>query len=204
MNCNPTEPISTNQVCEVGILKPRCLTFKGNTLNDWLSFFANRECEIDWANLDLSCITDLIGECECEQTKKYVIETMLKGICKALEIQENCCSGLTEEITLESDWTASRTPYVTVKGNIVTLSGRVVSGNYNGIIGYLPQVAWPDAIIVTPVAHELAPSASYLIFLQIDTQGVVRLYFNGTTPSDGSSRAVYFDGITYTKKTLNN
>ena len=202
--CPPTNPISSNQVCEVGILKPKCATFSGNTLNDWLKWLAEEQCDVPWADLDLTCITDLLGTCECDQTKKYVIETMLAGICKALEIQTACCSGTTGEITLESDWAASRTPYVTVKGNIVTLSGRVTGGNYNGIIGYLPQNAWPDALIVTPVAHELAPSASYLIFLQIGTDGVVRLFFNGSTPADGSSRAVYFDGITYTKKTLNN
>ena len=129
---------------------------------------------------------------------------MLAGICKALEIQTECCSGVVTEIELESDWTASRTPYVTRKGNIITLSGRVTSGNYNGTIGTLPQNAWPDSTIVMPVAHEIAPSASYYVFLQITTSGVISLYFNGSTPVDGSSRAVYLDGITYTKKTLNN
>lgn len=202
--CPPTNPISSNQVCEVGILKPKCATFSGNTLNDWLKWLAENECEVSWADLDLTCITDLLGTCECEQTKKYVIETMLAGICKALEIQSECCSGTVMEINLESDWVASRTPYATRKGNVVTLSGRVTSGNYNGIIGYLPQDAWPDSLIVTPVAHEIAPSASYIIFLQIGTDGSLRLFFNGSTPADGSSRAVYFDGINYTKKTLNN
>ena len=43
MDCT-TQPLTTNQVIEVGLRKPKCFDFEGNTLNDWLKEISERLC----------------------------------------------------------------------------------------------------------------------------------------------------------------
>ena len=59
-NCSVTNPISSNQVTEVGLLKPKCATFNGNSLNDWLKWLAEKECEIDWKSISIIQGPDLL------------------------------------------------------------------------------------------------------------------------------------------------
>lgn len=44
MECQTTDPISSNQVIEVGLRKVRCMDFDDNTLNDWLKWLADEVC----------------------------------------------------------------------------------------------------------------------------------------------------------------
>lgn len=44
MECQVTEPLSSNQIIEVGLRKAKCLDFDGNTLNDWLKFLSEELC----------------------------------------------------------------------------------------------------------------------------------------------------------------
>lgn len=84
MNTNTkiTAPISSNQVTEVGLLKPKCATFKGNTLNDWLKWIAEEQCKVDWSKFDLTCLQSLIQEPPlCEQDTQQVIESLIQAIC---------------------------------------------------------------------------------------------------------------------------
>lgn len=81
-SCNHTNPISTNQVLDVGVLKPRCAKFNGNTLNDWLKWLSEEQCKIDWSTFDLSCLQSLLQTpTVCDQGAKEVIETLIQAIC---------------------------------------------------------------------------------------------------------------------------
>lgn len=57
MECQVTDPISSNQVIEVGVRKPKCFDFKDNSLNDWLKFIATELCclkeELEESSQDL-------------------------------------------------------------------------------------------------------------------------------------------------------
>lgn len=44
MECQVTEPLSSNQIIEVGLRKPKCFDFENNTLNDWLKFISEELC----------------------------------------------------------------------------------------------------------------------------------------------------------------
>jgi hypothetical protein len=84
MNTNTkiTAPISSNQVTEVGLLKPACATFKGNTLNDWLKWLAENQCEVDWSKFDLTCLQSLLQTPPtCEQGVQEVIDSLIQAIC---------------------------------------------------------------------------------------------------------------------------
>lgn len=102
-SCNPSSPISSNQVTEVGLYKPRCADFQGNTLNDWLKWLADQQCKTDWNSFDLTCLMPYLQTPLdlCEKTEKTVIAAIIQGLCKALDTTtaENCCGELTTALT---------------------------------------------------------------------------------------------------------
>lgn len=85
MEKNVTNPISSNQVVDVGVKKPRCAKFNGNSLNDWIKWLADEQCCIDWKSFDMTCLTDYTGDCaDCEQDQKKVIKNLNAAVCKLI------------------------------------------------------------------------------------------------------------------------
>lgn len=149
-DCN--DMYSTNHIVEVGLRKPRCFSFKNNTLNDWLKFIAEQLC------------------CLLEQK------------------QENF------EPALNGNWSAIRQPRVTKEGNFIQLSGEITGGDVDSILFSLPFT--PDQKHIFPIAHEFTPTTTYSVFIKIDVDRTVRLYFTGTAPT-GTSSKLYLDNISF-------
>lgn len=150
MDCT-TQLISSNQVIEVGLRKPKCFDFEGNTLNDWLKELSERLC----------CI---------EGTQDSV-----------------------KDLTVASTWTIIKQPKILQKGKVFYLSGCVQGGNITSTICTLPFEV-PERMIV-PIAHEFT-GTTYRVFLKIDTDRSVKLYFTGTAPGGASSK-LYLDGVSF-------
>ena len=150
--CN-TSPVSTNQVVEVGMRKPKCLTFKENTLNAWLKFLAEEVC----------CLIDAVKES-------------------------------VTELTINTDWTVDRTVKLFKKGNLVQLSGEVSGGDVSTSIFTFPYEIKSKKVV--PIAHLFTPSATYNVFLKIDTDRSVKLYFTGTAPT-GTSSKLFLDNVSF-------
>lgn len=205
MNTNTkiTAPISSNQVTEVGLLKPKCATFNGNSLNDWLKWLAEKECEIDWKSLDLTCLQDLLVEKDyCEQTQKKVIESIIKAICAVSTTQTTPSapagpSENIENISTENAWVATQQIRVYKRERQVMLSGIITSGNVNSTMFILPAEFRPAYTIKLPIITNNAFANNYEASLQITTGGVVSLSFKGTIPVINSSSSIFLDGITY-------
>lgn len=202
-NCSVTNPISSNQVTEVGLLKPKCATFNGNSLNDWLKWLAEKECEIDWKSIDLTCLQGLLVEKDyCEQTQKKVIESIIKAICAVSTAQTNPVapagpSEILETISTENAWVATQQIRAYKRERQVMLSGIISSGNVNSTMFILPAEFRPIYTIKLPIITNNAFANNYEASLQITTGGVVSLSFKGTSPIIGSSSSIFLDGITY-------
>lgn len=199
-NCcdtNVSNPISTNQICEVGILAPDCLNLCGNTLNDWLKALAEKQCECDWANFDLSPISDLIAQEPTTITECVVANALVEAINSLQTDVEDCCEEVLYNLS-EEDWTPSRPLRALKKGKYVVLTGAAVANvSYTSDIANLPSDLYPSTNLYIPVAHDFAPSSSYNVFLRILPTGEIRLYFTGSAPSYGTARTVYLDGVTF-------
>lgn len=195
-NCNNvTNPISSNQVIEVGIKKPKCFTFSGNTLNDWLYWIASKQCEIDWTKFELSGLQSLLPVVNTNtQTEKYVIQTLIDSINALKELDS---SESRETVETEHSWVASQSVQVLKKGSTVFLKGIVDGGNVANSICTLPVGYRPAYTIYIPIYHENSFATTYFIYLKITSSGVVSVAFRGTSPSITSSQAIYFDGISF-------
>jgi len=185
---NPTNPISTNQVIDVGVLKPRCANFCGNTLNDWLQWLAESNCEVDWTQFDLSKITSNVI---IEQTQKEVITQIIEAISLIKGDAEKTIS-----VSVNANWSATRGIKVRKKGSLVLLSGLVTGGTVTNAICTLPSDLRPTSDLVVSVANEFAPSALYNVFLKIKTNGDVILFFTGSGYATTSPN-VYLDGVSF-------
>jgi hypothetical protein len=149
-----TDPISTNQVIEVGLFKPKCATFKGNGLNDWLQWLAETECAVDWKNLDVACLTSYIDNCPvCEQDQKKVIILMRDAICKLITEVKTLSPNtpidtlLITDNNLVNNWKTFTGSQVRLakEGKLVNLSGLINLGTLNTVcytlpVGYRPVV----------------------------------------------------------------
>lgn len=199
LNCQVTNPLTSTQVIEVGLLKPRCATFQGNTLNDWLKWLAEKHCEIDWSKIDLTCIKEYLDTCDdCTQDQKVVINTIIQGVCKALESQAECCIELIKPISPVGTWSIVRSPKYLKRGSVITMTGAVQSsGNYPTVMFNLPVGDRPSTDIIMPVSTNFSPSSSFKIDLKIAANGDVSLQFTGITPSFTTAQIVYLDGITF-------
>lgn len=193
MNCNPITPISSNSVIEVGLLKPACASFQGNTLNDWLKWLAEKQCEVDYSSFNLSCLTS--AEI-CDQNEKKVIQQIIDSLCELNANKESIYTEEISDLTMNSGWTATRTAKVYRRGKLVHLSGLVTGGNVGNSITTLPAGYKPSDDLIFPITHAFAPSASRNVFLKVKSDGNVILYFTGTAPT-GSSSDVYLDGISF-------
>jgi hypothetical protein len=153
MECQTSDPISSNQIVEVGLRKPKCVSFSDNTLNDWLKWIVESIC----------CLKD-----DCEET--------------------------VVDLVVGSSWDTVRQPKMYKKGNYVQLSGEVTGGDVNSVIMTLPFT--PTHRWIVPLAHEFDPAdlTDYQVFLKIDVDRSVKLYFTGTAPT-GISSKLYLDGV---------
>lgn len=151
MDSCTTQPLTTNQIIEVGLRKPKCFDFEGNTLNDWLKNISERIC--------------------CEESHEDIVT----------------------DLAVNSTWSVVRQPKLLQKGKLFHLSGEIQGGNVSSIMFSLP-INVPEKRIVS-VSHEFT-GTTYNVFLKIDTDRSVRLYFTGTAPTGASSK-LYLDGISF-------
>lgn len=193
MECNPTNPISSNSVVEVGLLKPKCATFTGNSLNDWLKWLAEKQCEVDYSTFDLSCLTS--AEI-CDQTEKKVIQTIIDTLCELNANRESIYTEEVQDLTMNAGWSATRTAKVYRRGKLVHLSGLVTGGNVGNSITTLPSGFKPATDQIFSTAHAFTPSGSRGVFVKVESDGDVILSFTGTPPV-GTSPDVYLDGISF-------
>ena len=145
------QPLTTNQVIEVGLRKPKCFDFEGNTLNDWLKEISERIC--------------------CESSHEDFIT----------------------DLAVNSTWTVTRQPKLLQKGKLFHLSGEIQGGNVTSTLFSLP-IEVPEKRVVA-IAHEFT-GTTYRVFLKIDVDKTVKLYFTGTAPTGASSK-LYLDGISF-------
>ena len=194
MSCHPINPISSNHVTEVCIEPSRCMP-NLKTLNEWLKWLGDKQCEIDWSSFDLSCVKDI----EVEQTQKVVIETIIEGLCRAI----SCCnsSNIETKYNLTANtpfWSASgSSPLVALKrGSTVFIQGIVVEGSSTSQpVTFLPVELRPTKAKRIPVAYSYAFADTYTVFINIATDGAVTVVWHGTEPVGSGS--IYLDGINF-------
>ena len=198
-NCSNcvSDPISSNQVVDVNLLKPSCADFCGNTLNDWLKWLADKQCEFDLSDTDLDTIKELLEQEPTEINIQTIINSVIEAISNLYNLQQECCDQ--EEYQLVADeWTEVRTLRALRDGRQVTLTGSATaSTGYTGVICTIDPEITPSFNLTIPLAHDFAPTTDFNVFLRVLVTGEIRLQFTGTTPSGGSSRTIYLDGVSY-------
>ena len=192
-----TNPISSNQVTDVDLRKPACMDNCGNTLNDWLQWLAEKQCECDYENFDLSPIQELLQQEATDVNLCVILNSLVEAIETLNTNQEECCDEVDYAIA-EEDWTPSRPLRALRKGRLVTLTGAAQANvSYTSDIANLPSALFPSTNLYFPVAHDFSPSAAYNVFLRILPTGEIKLSFTGTPPEYGANRTVYLDGVTF-------
>lgn len=197
--CDSTtsNPISSNQVCEVDLMAPDCLNLCGNTLNDWLKAITDRICECNTSEFDLSPIQSLLQQEPTEINQCVINESLVEAIATVKQELDECCDE-TEFPLSEVDWSPTRAIRAIKKGRQVILTGALqASASYTADMIQLQDELIPSTNLYIPVAHDFAPSSSFNVFLRIFPTGIIKLYFNGSSPATGTSRTVYLDGVTY-------
>lgn len=197
-NCYPVNPISSNQVTEVCIPHPRCAPTTLKTLNDWMKWLAEKQCEIDWSTIDLSCINTYVDGCNCEQTQKVVIETIIKGVCQAL----SCCDSNSNlevfyNLTIEDEWESSTAnPAIARKqGRSVMLQGKFRRNtNDNAPVIILPTELRPAYNLRFPIATDHT-GGPYSLLIEIQPSGNVMVVFVDANPDQDSW--FHLNGISY-------
>ena len=129
-----SDPIVSNQVVDVDLLKPKCADFCGNTLNDWLMWLANKQCEFDLSDTDLATIKMLLEQEPTDVNIQTIINSILESISNLYDLQQECC--VQEEYQLTPvDWTEVRSLRALRDGRQVTLTGSATaSTGYTGVI----------------------------------------------------------------------
>lgn len=197
--CDATisNPISSNQVCDVDVLAPNCLCLKDNTLNSWLKAISEKLCECDWETFDLSGIQSLLEQEITTLNQCSITEALVEGLGTLKEEVDTCCEEVEYPLT-EVDWTPTRTIRALRKGRMVILTGALQANvSYTADMVQLPTELYPSTNLYFPVVHDFSPSASYNVFLRILPTGVIKLHFGGSAPSYGSARTVYLDGVSF-------
>jgi hypothetical protein len=199
-----TDPISSNQVIEVGLLKPKCATFYGNSLNDWLKWLAETECEIDWANMDVKCLTDYIDNCAvCEQDQEKVITLMKDAICKLITEVTSITPTVTTETQLITDnllqnsWKTFTGSQVRLakEGKIVSLSGLINLGTLNTVCYTLPVGYRPLTQQKFIGLYTLSP---FFTHITVATNGNISITIpSGVVGIVSSGNHVALDGIQF-------
>ena len=192
-----TNPLNSNQITDVDLRKPACMDNCGNTLNDWLQWLAEKQCECDYENFDLSPIQDLLQQEATDVNLCVILNSLVEAIESLNESQEACCEEVDYSIP-EEDWTPTRPLRALKKGRLVTLTGSAIANvSYTADIANLPSALWPSTNLYIPIAHDFAPSDTFNVFLRILPTGEIKLYFTGSAPAYGAARTVYLDGVTF-------
>lgn len=192
-----SNPINSNQICEVDILAPDCLCLEDNSLNSWLKALAEKQCECAWESFDLSGIQSLMEQEPTILNQCTITQSLVEAVETLKEQTDTCCEEVEYPLT-ELDWTVTRTIRALRKGRMVILTGALQANvSYTADIIQLPTELYPSTNLFMPIANDFAPSASYNVQLRILPTGVIKLNFNGSAPSYGSARTVYIDGVTF-------
>lgn len=200
MSCNScpvSDPILSSQVTDVDLRMPKCMDTCDNSLNGWLKWLAEKQCECDWESYNLEGIQPLLQAEPTTISLCTIVSSLLEAVETLSNDLETCCEEV--EYTLQADeWTATRTLRALKKGRQVTLTGSAVANvSYTGTITNLHPDIIPANSLTIPVAHDFAPSSTYNIFLRISSLGGLTLNFSGSAPAYGAARTVYLDGVTF-------
>lgn len=200
MNCNScpvSDPILSSQVTDVDLRMPKCMDICDNSLNGWLKWLAEKQCECDWESINLEGIQPLLEQ-ECQDnTQCVIVQSLVEAVTTLYEQLQDCCEETIYPIP-EDDWTPTRPLRAYRKGSRITLTGSVQANvSYTADIATLPAAIVPSTNLYFAVAHDFAPSSAYNVFLRILPTGVIKLNITGTAPTYGTARTVYLDGVTF-------
>jgi hypothetical protein len=203
---NIINPISTNQVAEVSLMKPDHANFCGNTLNDWLKWLVDKQGEINWKAVDTACLT--LG---CDKNLKSIIEALIAKVC-TLEQDSGCGCGsgcgpsplLNYPLVLLERWAnvESNNPATGyIQDGWVKLSGTINAGSTLVPIFNVPADLIPTNTKRLTFSHSysLPNVANEQPFLQISTSGVATMVWTGITPVTSLIGSIFLDGIQYKK-----
>jgi hypothetical protein len=210
---NITNPISSNQVTEVAVRKPACMDNCGNTLNDWLKWLAEKQCEVNWSLVDTTCLDNFFGA-DCKKDLKSIIEKMIQAICTLQQItvapdcpgcgsgSGDCCTIVEEVLVLEERWNnvdAGNPARATLINGFVELSGRINGGSTLNPIIVLPNVFRPSFARRVPFAFAFAlPNVSNEHpFMNIGIDGNVQIVWSGVSPGSTLNGDIFLDGIRF-------
>lgn len=200
MNCNScpvSDPILSSQVTDVDLRMPKCMDTCDNSLNGWLKWLAEKQCECDWESVSLEGIQPLLEQESCDINLCTIVNSLLEATTNLYTEMQDCCEEVIYPIP-EDDWTPTRPLRAFKKGNRITLTGAAqATVSYTADIATLPSNIVPSTNLYIPIAHDFAPSAAYNVFLRILPTGVLKLYITGTAPSYGTARTIYLDGVTF-------
>lgn len=182
-----TNPISSNDVIEVGVAKPKCFTDCGNTLNDWLKWLAYDKCATDWSTIDISGIEDYLNDGDTsDQDLEKVVQKIIDAVNSLIDSNEsNCCDTTTEILTLKNSWTSSTQAKATKKNGTVFIQGEVTAGS--GVIATLPLAYRPTRARYIPVA---CLDVNYPVYIVVGTNGDLTPTTAGTI---GDVETIYLD-----------
>lgn len=167
--CLPSNPISSNQVTEVPLLKPKCADFCGTDLNSWLQWLAEQQCKHDWANIDTACLQELLSTCvDCNQDLETIIKNLIEAVCKLNTELENlestltppiapCCERTEVTLTLLDRWdnVLPNNPAKAFKQNgQVFLQGQIDTGSIFNVMFNLPAGYRPAQPRYLPICHD--------------------------------------------------
>lgn len=168
-DCIPTGPISSTQVVEVPLLKPKCADFCGTDLNSWLKWLAEKQCEYDWTKVDVTCLQELLSTCaDCDQDLKSIIEKLIEAVCKLNEElttledtltppEAPCCEREEITLTLLDRWedVLGDNPAKAFKQNgQVFLQGQIDTGSIFNVMFTLPAGYRPAQPRYIPICHD--------------------------------------------------
>lgn len=192
---NPAVPITTNQIVEVGIHKPKCATFCGNTLNDHLKWIEEQLCEIDWSEFNIQCL----GTSSCEQTQKVVIQAMIDKLCElsSCDCTTNQNTQTVYNLTVQPEWEAiTANPTKALKsGKLVNLMGSFVRNtDVNAPVIYLPLELRPKQTLRFPIAYNHI-GGPYNQIVEIQPGGVLKVIYIDLDIDQDSN--FHLNGITY-------
>jgi len=199
-----TNPISSNQVTEVPILKPDCADFCGRDLNAWLKWLVDQQCKYNWKNFDISCLDTTIPD--CEKDLDTILKVIVENICTLglTSGDSGCCGECTQDsinLILERGWEdfAIQSPAQAIRdGNIVHLKGRI-SGNGSTFvpIASIPDITFrPNYTRRVTFANTFFLSASRAE-LEIGSDGNINIVWSGVTPNVSQTGDIWLDGVSF-------
>lgn len=200
-------PVSSNNVRVDGLMKPDAMKVCDDNLNTWLKWLVDKQGEIDWKTVDISCLTQYDNI--CDKNLKTIIELLISRVCALQttlpgDCAENtsCCDIVESNITLLDRWgnqNNANPAKATIQNGWVKLSGRINSGSTLLDIMQLPLEATPAFEKQVPFAFSFSLPNNFNEHprLKITTSGVVSMVWSGSSPVSTLNGDIFLDGITY-------